>query len=183
MNKIKLQQYERDCPANTTMRNDGRPSRHLIRDFRVLIDGEHRAILTRNRYGGGGYELRDPDHRQITNGDKTNAHSDLPIKIASQAMFLTGLTKLLEAGRIPTLAQIETARAKDRADKVERKRHQRLNDIKDAKIDNAEALYDALLGVAKFYGWVGCGGKLNPTAERAVAVLKAADKLPEREGD
>lgn len=104
MPDIKFERFERDCGHN---RHSGRK----INDFRVIIDGEFRALLKRNMYGRG-YYLTDPDQRAI---DRPNhkIHRSFPINIPSQAMFKMGILAVLTEGLIPDAQTLEEIRASE----------------------------------------------------------------------
>lgn len=116
MPEITFERFERDCGHN-------RESDRKINDFRVIIDGEFRALLKRNMYGRG-YYLTDPDQRAI---DRPNhkAHRSFAINIPSQALFKMGILAALTEGLIPdaqTLEEIRAAEAAKRRQEAEEKR-------------------------------------------------------------
>lgn len=113
MPEIKFERFERDCGHN-------RESDRKINDFRVIIDGELRALLKRNVHARG-YYLTDPDQRAIDRPN-TKAHRSFAITVMSQAEFKVAVLAALTEGLIPdaqTLEEIRAAEAAQRRQEAE----------------------------------------------------------------
>jgi hypothetical protein len=114
MTTIKFERVERDCPANKTLRHNNFKS-GIIYDWRVLIDGEHRAEFHRH-YGGIGYELYDADGRPICAPGRAY-HNHIGESVRIKSGFKSMVDAMLAAGKIPTLAEMA---AKRKAEAVEK---------------------------------------------------------------
>jgi len=136
MPTIKFVRVERDCPRNKSLRAAG-DNVGIIYDFDVLIDGEKRAQMRRDIHGRG-YQVYDADGRPVGKGRYDGAD------VGSKAEFLNVASALLDAGLIPTLAQMAEKRAAEARAKAEavaaKKEEQRQHAIR----HHATALYDAL---------------------------------------
>lgn len=109
MATIKFVRVERDCDANKSARKDAAQdgtTPRLIYDFDVMIDGEKRAAMDRDAFGKG-YYVQDADGRPV---DPPLPHYRTGRKVDSKAEFLTIVSELLDAGKIPTLAEMAAKR-------------------------------------------------------------------------
>lgn len=135
---ITFERIIRDCPHNQNLQRDG-ITKGLIYDFNVMIGGEHRATMKRN-FRGTGYNVYDPDHQPIKMVD--NHRDAYPVR--SQAEFERDINLLWSKDRIPSLAQLEEARAERQRKKEEREAEEaerdRLWRIKKAGPDLFKAL-------------------------------------------
>jgi hypothetical protein len=102
---IDFQQFERECGYNTRAREEGSRSPRIY-DWRVIIDGEHRATLQR-RTVGMGYELYDAESRPI-NDPAFTSYPHLAMRVDKQADFLEFVRGQLH--RIPTIARMAELR-------------------------------------------------------------------------
>lgn len=122
---ITFERFARECGANDTARAKGWT---LIYDFKVMIDGEHRATLSKNTCGRG-YEIYDADHRPI-HGQSRSRHfaKHLGEEVAKQADFFQFVSDLLASGRIPTLSQMADLRAQEaqKAAEIDRQARQEI---------------------------------------------------------
>ena len=103
MTNIQFERVQRDCPWNET---HAREPRKLINDFRVLVDGVHRAWMRRSSTTGKGYYFLDPDLRPLL------AKYQL---VDAQWVFRRTVEEALAAGIIPTVEQVAELRAADKA--------------------------------------------------------------------
>jgi hypothetical protein len=163
---VKFERFERDCPANKTMRQNHKDSNRprLIYDFKVMIDGEHRATWQRVSFSTG-YNLFDPDHRPIQQTSaseysrRSAPHADfaatiaklVAVHVASQADFAATIAKLMTEDRIPTLDQLEALRAKEAATEAEKKRQQAELDAYERKEKFGPQLYEMLKRLIRPY--------------------------------
>jgi hypothetical protein len=145
MPTIKFVRVERDCPANVNIREryaDSATKPRLIYDFDVLIDGERRAQLKRE-YTGRGYRLHDADGRPIIRPGR-DYHLHMGEEVANKADFEGVVAGYLEAGKIPTLAQMAELREQEAAAALA-KRNKRLDDTREYHVKrNGIELYNAL---------------------------------------
>lgn len=124
---ITFGRYERDCPANKNRRAGSRP---LFYDFRVVIDGEYRAILSK---GSNSYRLYDPDYRPIlTDADAASVYfpKHMGSEVKKQDDFFQFVADNLH--RIPTAEQLAETRRKesDLRAEIRRKAEQAVRDRK-----------------------------------------------------
>lgn len=168
---ITFKRVIRDCPHNQNLQANGE-TKGLIYDFNVMIGGEHRAIMKRN-YRGNGYNVYDPDHQSIKVAD--DHRSAYPVR--DQSQFEHVINMLWSKDRIPSLAQLEEARAErqrkadeHKAEEIERDRIWR---IKDAGPDLLVALEAILFQVAQ--GKVLERDACITQARAVVAAAKAGD--------
>ncbi len=148
MTKIEFNRIERDSDWNKKLRAEG-DTRGIIYDWNVLIDGEHRVTFARNIYHSG-YELHAATHRAYYEAIKEKDGYSSSVEVKSKAKFEETISRLLEAGRIPTLQQITDKRRatvlkqiKKRADAREARR---VRQIEDAGVP----MYEALKPIAEF---------------------------------
>lgn len=138
--KIEFERYERDCPANR-QRHAGREMGAFIYDFKVIIDGEHRAILSREVYGKG-YRLYDAAHRPIVES-AGNRYAHMGLEVEKQADFADAVRAQID--RIPSawgLSELACAEALiDIQITVEARKRLR----QDAINKHADAVFDALV--------------------------------------
>lgn len=112
MPSIRFERYERDCGANETAKKTGSA---LIYDFRVMIDNQFRAIMSRE-YTGKGYRIFDADHRAIHKVGDTYLPKHRGSVVEKQDYFEQVVSECLEAGLIPTLLEMSQKRiAEDKA--------------------------------------------------------------------
>lgn len=108
MPEITFERFARDCDYN---KDEGRAPRELINDFKVIIDGEHRATLWRLVYGRG-YRLNDIDDRPIYSRPQERwSH----IHISSQREFKSEILRYIAF--IPDAQTLEETRAKEAAER------------------------------------------------------------------
>jgi hypothetical protein len=139
MPTIKFVRVERDCPANKDRRADGFNT-GIIYDFDVMIDGEKRAEMQR-QYTGKGYNVQDADGRPV---DPPLPHYRTGREVGSKAEFLTIVSELLEAGKIPTIARMAELRAEAEA-ALDVRRAEVAARYRTARIESAGVqLYEAL---------------------------------------
>lgn len=139
MSTIKFVRVERDCPHNKNLRRDGE-ARGLIYDFDVMIDGEKRAEMHR-AFTGKGYTVQDADGRPV---DPPVSYYQTGRQVGSKSEFLTIVTELLDAGKIPTLSDMAAKREAE-AEKRAARRRERLDQSRLSIISaNGLALYNAL---------------------------------------
>ena len=115
---LQFVKVERDCPANTKTRKDRAGdhliARHLIWDFNVIIDGEHRATWKSQRWAARDdkYELCDIDGRNIrVQVGSSSQHDQRSIRCGSQAVFEDKVRQHIDL--IPTREQLEAQRTRD----------------------------------------------------------------------
>lgn len=141
-NDIQFKKIERVCGYNEDIKAKGKG--RLIYDFQVWVNGEHRANWC-PRYGGHGYELRTPDRREAITHEAGSWR--LPVVAKFQSKLLEVIEGLLEAGKLPTTAQLDQLTREREAKELEEKRQEeerlRLHYIKEA----GPALLDALAAV------------------------------------
>lgn len=107
---IKFVRVERDCDHNKALRNDNE-SRGILYDFKVLIDGEHRATMDKCGHKPG-YYVRDADRNTISTPDSYRKVYGSQVEVADkQANFEAIIIRLLAEGYIPTLDQMAATRA------------------------------------------------------------------------
>lgn len=109
MPEIKFERFERDAQFNKE-----RAPRDKINDFRVIIDGEFRALL-RRRVWGRGYFLTDIDQRDIERPYPKSYGGGHPIHIESQGLFKVAILAALTEGLIPDAQTLEEIRAVETA--------------------------------------------------------------------
>ena len=98
--KITFERFERDCPHNAKQRQaDGH---NILYDFKVLIDGEHRATFKRGQGGRRPYDLYDVDHNGLRRSEYGGFIS------CKQNDFHFTINQYFDL--IPTLAQVEERR-------------------------------------------------------------------------
>lgn len=112
MPEIKLEKFERDCPANESLRKEGK---RLIKDMRVFINGEYRALLSSRWgfHGSNGYHLFDIDHRPIHQEDNHWNSRTQGYTISSKAEIMPALNQALQNNRIPSMAKYAKLRQAD----------------------------------------------------------------------
>jgi len=120
MPEIKFERYERDCDYN---RSPTTHPRQKLNDFKVIIDGDERALLKRNVCSRG-YYLTDLDGRAIKRPSRRPFSGTACIEIASQAEFERGIKLLLDEGLIPDMQTLEEVRAQEAAAKIEKEREE-----------------------------------------------------------
>lgn len=139
MATIKFERFERDCQYNERCRKDGG---RFIYDYRVMIDGEFRAVLSRDL--GNKYELYDAEHRPIHLGEGNWYPKHIGSKIGHKKDFQGAISVALADNKIPTLAQLaELQQAEDFADAkaaADQREAERVRRIRAAAVD----LYDVL---------------------------------------
>lgn len=121
MPEIKFERYERECAYN-------QQSDSKINDFRVIIDGELRAVLVR-RAAGRGYWLHDADYRPILSSPG-NSWSAIEIKAQSlfKSTILRYLTLIPDAQTLEEIRASEAAKERqEAADEAARQRRGRMN--------------------------------------------------------
>lgn len=153
---IVFERFDRDCGHNETVRAKGGNPRDLIRDFRVIINGEHRATLRRSVLRRG-YEIFDADDRAIHAKDDYWLPKHIGQHCEKQDDFLQFVSDLLSAGRIPTIekmAELREAEARAAAEQQAAEAEAaRIARIRDAAPELLQALNglclaaDALLAV------------------------------------
>lgn len=148
--RLEFKRFERDCPANEARKLDGS---QLIYDWYVIIDGELRALWSRN-VSGVGYQLYDPDHRPIcTPKDRADIWArERPIKVKSKALFDGATSTALSDGVIPTLADLEWLRAYDAATVINKRLDEEAEDRAERIRSVAPALFKAAKEMQKFFG-------------------------------
>lgn len=104
MPDIKFERFVRDCAYN-------QQSDRKIYDFRVIIDGEFRALLIRHA-ACRGYNLTDIDGRTI---ERKPGNPWSRVEILSKAMFRMGILAVLTEGLIPDAQTLEEIRANEAA--------------------------------------------------------------------
>jgi hypothetical protein len=120
---IAFERFERDNDYNKNCRAKGR-NRDIIYDFKVLVDGEWRAIWSRI-FSGKGYELRDPDHRPIKERPpEGRSWTTYAVTVARQAEFANCIERCLIEDLIPTLDEMARLRLIEEALKEHHKRIQ-----------------------------------------------------------
>jgi hypothetical protein len=150
MATIKFERVTRDCGHNKTILDAGE-SKGLLYDFNVIIDGEHRATMSRNGYSVG-YTLRDADYNSIRDLAKADKRwrSHPVVEVGKQADFEDVINCMLAAGLIPTLDQMAAVRAekaaKIAANKAAEDERDRIHRIQGAAVD----LYAALKPLAVY---------------------------------
>lgn len=146
--EIKFERFERICDSNKNRRVAG-DTRSLIYDFKVFIDGEHRANMDRCVHRPG-YYVRDADGQPIRTPDSHRQIGGNRVEVCDkQANFSRTIETLLSGGFIPTLVGLAAAKA-DRAEKAEkRKIEQREQYAVDCKKYAGPALFDALMEIKK----------------------------------
>lgn len=123
---ITFERFERDCGFNQNERQRSNNPR-LLYDFKVVIDGEWRAILKRGI--GRGYEIYDADHRPIHGRNRSTHYAKhLGEEVEKQADFFQFVSDLLVMGRIPTLAEMAEKREQEaaRAKEIDRQARQNI---------------------------------------------------------
>lgn len=147
---LKFERVLRDCDYNKRLQAEYAGSGtapHLIYDFKVLINGEFRALLNR-RTAGPGYVVYDADHQPIApvrNVGRTIVYGGHAIEfISKQSGFEFAIQRLLTEGAIPTLGELvvrqEQREAAERKALADREERVRVDRIKDAGVDLYEAL-------------------------------------------
>lgn len=163
MPKIEFIKVVRDSDYNKRVIREGGPTRELTRDFHVLIDGEHRATLSR-MYSGVGYYLGDIDGRGIKDTDPRESWRN-SAEVKSQAAFLPFIERMLKDGAIPTRADTEMDRLRDAAT-----RDNKLFDSHLANVDFARKKYaNELYRLARLV----CGAD-GPVLEQSLVDLAAS---------
>lgn len=109
---FRFERVERDCPANQNRRANG-DTLHIIYDFEVWIDGEHRATFKKADTGKG-YELHDADGRPLL-GQTWRKHIG-KTHVDKKAEFEATIQDKLAL--IPTLADMARMRDEEGADKA-----------------------------------------------------------------
>jgi hypothetical protein len=163
---IAIERVDRDCPYNDRLRGE-RDTRNLIRDFKVLIDGEHRATFKKVTVGRG-YELYDADHRPIGAG----YYKHIGYSVGTQSEFLKTVDHFLESAEIPTLARMAELREIDAAEKLRkqaaRAEARRIHHIQSTGVE----LYNALSELLR------CSAIPESWAVPARAVIAKAETVP-----
>lgn len=108
--KIHFEEVVRDCGYNRQAEENGDK---LLKDLRVIIAGEYRAILSRCSPGERGYHIFDIDHRPLYL-DEWRRASLQGQKVDSRAGAHKFIKDMLLNNRIPTMAQIEQKRAEEK---------------------------------------------------------------------
>lgn len=148
MPTIKFERFERECGHNEQARKDGS---QLLYDYRVIIDGEFRALWSRQSYASRDelYRLYDPDHRPILI-DPEQYHKHMGAPVPNKAAFEAAIAEALAGNRIPTLAQLaELTKAEERARLAALVKAQEV--LRENRIESAaQALFDALEAAAVF---------------------------------
>jgi hypothetical protein len=142
MPTIKFVRVERDCPHNKDLRAGG-DVRGIIYDFEVQIDGETRAKMERC-YTGKGYYVQDTDGRPVA---PDVPHRRVGRKVDSKADFLNVVGELLDAGLIPTLAQLAAKRDAEALQRAAKITEAKARQVQHAISEHSEALYSALKGM------------------------------------
>jgi hypothetical protein len=104
---IKFVRVERDCRHNKGLRT-ARSNRGIIYDYDVIIHGEHRARM-RSSFERG-YHVQDADDRAI---DPPMMRHSTGRAVNSKSEFLTVISELLAAGKIPTMEEMAAMREKE----------------------------------------------------------------------
>lgn len=137
MPEIKFERHERDCEYNKERRAKG-DVRSILNDFHVIIDGEHRAILSRKDVGRG-YWLTDLDGRRIrTNPD--NRFTEIVVEAQSlfKGVVLRHLALIPDTQALEEIRAAEGAKLRQQAAEEDAARRQgRLNQA-------AQRMYDLL---------------------------------------
>ena len=144
--QIKFERFARDCGANEDRKRKGLP---LYYDWRVLIDGEFRAVLVREIYGKG-YELNDAAYRTIYEASEVTWGYRRPVKIANKAGFEAAIETALRDNLIPTIAELKWLRAYDAATVINKRIDQEAEDRAERIAKAAPQLYEVAQKVAEF---------------------------------
>lgn len=111
--KIQFIQTLRECPYNVSAQSNGK---RLLYDFRVMLDGEHRATFCARGQHERGYDLATPDKpifEYIRKQQPDRQRADV-VRAETKADFLPIIGQMLKDGLIPTLAKLdEMAAARD----------------------------------------------------------------------
>lgn len=169
MSTITFTKVLRDCPYNDKQRHTRRP--RFIYDHRVMIDGEWRATFCRMNYTIG-FDLYDPDghHLPEPDGVKLRYHGGSRFYIG---LFMPVIKERLDAGLIPTLAQLAANRAAAAKAAAKRARADREDSIRQRKMRAGVELYDALKEAVPLL-------PLGPVHSEAMAAINLADNGNER---
>lgn len=145
MPKIEFIREERDCGHNKDLRADG-VTRGILYDWKVMIDGEYRALLHRVSHSNY-YEVIAAGRRSFDPIKEGAGWSARTARVGKKADFEAKISELLERGKIPTLQQMADQRAayvRDRlARRAERREDRRIRQIESAGV----ALYEALKAI------------------------------------
>lgn len=135
--KIVYIQEVRKCMANENCKN----SRHLIRDYKVMIDGEHRADFHQNGMRMRGYRLHDVDGRAIVEPGRTWSRH-----LGAEAKTKGDFDQLIvdSIALIPTTKQLATLRKADKAEADQKKRDERAMEARQRAERHALSLLKAL---------------------------------------
>lgn len=134
----------RNCPFNQT--HALHPSQ-LIYDWRVTIDGEHRAQIIRES-AGRGYRLYDADRRPIHYARAYSLH--LGEHISTRARFADEIRFCLDNGKIPTLAELERLRRAEALAEAQKAAVEQARQRLGRKRQCGPELFDALRDLADF---------------------------------
>lgn len=160
MAKIKFERVERVCGWNQEQRAkqaagtlEGRID--LLYDFNVIIDGEHRAIWSRRAAMMRGYTLQDANHAPI------DGYGYQGRKVESQDRFEPVISELLDADKIPTMAELAMLKIIAEAEEEAKTFDAHASAVRYAKEKAAPAMFKALadLLVAIEDGPAGVAGK------------------------
>lgn len=148
---LKFVRVERESGYNEQLRRQGAVTGYTY-DYMVEINGECRAILSKNSFSTG-YHVYDADHEPIvglslTSGrTKRMAGRDVEY-VAKKADFEFAIERLFTEGVIPTLGELAVRREERAAGEREALKQEaeakRLNAIQAAGLDLYEALKAAM---------------------------------------
>lgn len=143
--KLDFQRVVRDCQANDRTID----SRSLIYDFDVIVDGERRAVWSRDY--GKGYSLRDANdeavHIRAAREDDYNPDHSLRARAEKKADFAAITEGLLASGRIPSIADCEQRKQGWGRAILERRENARAERLLQAQKEFAGELYAAADGL------------------------------------
>lgn len=105
LSSLDFRRVRRDCGHNTDPKT---PASRIIYDFEVVLDGEVRAVWTRN-YRSTGYELLDTNEEAVLtrapNQNEAYSQRHLYATADKKDDFVAITTELFLAQRIPTAAE------------------------------------------------------------------------------
>lgn len=178
---ITLERFERDSEANKKARQESNQPR-LTYDFKVLIEGEYRALLSKEVYGRG-YRIYDPDHRPLRKAGDSGYPKHLGSEIGKQADFFQVVKDMLDAGLIPTIAGLAKQREREAAKAIEDDKTARQAIRDRIAQQHGPELLAALKGLLEIVDQMKWGqpwpGRPHAQADAAVVAISKAENVGE----
>jgi hypothetical protein len=178
---ISFTRVERVCKHNEEQRAKG--GKDIYYDFNVMIDGEHRATMSRHGYKRG-YMLKDAGMANIRKPLAERHYSGACdfFEADSQKEFHDLVTKVLTLGLLPTLQQVADrkaeAEAKAAANEARKAEEHRIWLIKEAGVEMLAALKAMR---TELWEKESCSGrKTDAPRLAAIAMCDAAIELAEK---